>query len=33
LYAPARTLDVLIRAAGAKMLLYMPWAKRSGDPA
>jgi hypothetical protein len=31
-YAPARTLDVLARASGAKTVLYMTWAKRAGDP-
>jgi hypothetical protein len=29
--APARTLDVMIRAAGARAWLYMPWARRDGD--
>ena len=31
-YAPARTLDVLIRVASAKTVLYMTWARRDGDP-
>ena len=30
-YAPARTLDVLARAAMAKTVLYMTWARRDGD--
>jgi hypothetical protein len=29
--APAITLDVMVRAAGAKTLLFMTWARREGD--
>jgi hypothetical protein len=29
--APARTLDVMIRAAGARSWLFMTWARRDGD--
>lgn len=31
-YTPVRTLDVLIRVASAKTVLYMTWARRDGDP-
>lgn len=31
-YAPIRTLDVIAKAAGAKTVLYMNWARRDGDP-
>jgi hypothetical protein len=31
-FAPARTLDIMIKAAGAKTLLYMTAARRGGDP-
>jgi hypothetical protein len=31
LEAPARTLDVIARAAGAKTFFYMTWARRDGD--
>lgn len=31
-YEPVRTLDVLIRAAGARTILYMTAARREGDP-
>ena len=31
-YIPARTLDVMIRTAGAKTILFMTWARQPGDP-
>lgn len=30
-YAPARTLDVMIRAVGAKTVFFVTWARREGD--
>jgi hypothetical protein len=31
-FAPIRTLDVIAKAAGARTVLYMNWARRAGDP-